>query len=221
MPTEITVTSGEDMRDLRSRAGNSKVIGEIVARVLESQSQRSFLEQKLGDFAWPERYPNMEDPFVNIAALVNWCNTGGTIVPRLFDRRPALMGAGNAGGLAGSISADTKDDLVTLGVSGAPREYAGMHQWGGTSSQLVNETTKKTVGRFLGYEKKDGEWKRKKKPGSKQKTNDEKYHFRLLFLLGQDALETQVNQRPFLGITDENEAEMVETIEAWVAKGEL
>ena len=60
----------------------------------------------------------------------------------------------------------------------------------------------------------------KKKPGVKQKANAEKYWFRLFPLLGQDQIETQVNQRPFLGITDENEAEMVETIEAWVAKGE-
>jgi len=217
MVTEITVKSGEDLRKLRARVADSKVIGGIVARVLESQSQRAFLEQKLGDFAWPERYPNMEDPFINIAALVNWTNEGGTIRPRFFDRRPALMGSGGAGGLIGSISAEQRGDLVILG---SDKEYAAMHQWGGTSSQPINETAKKTVGRFLGYEKKDGEWKRKNKPTEKQKAQDEKYHFRLLFLLGQDQLETQVNQRPFLGITDENEAEMAETIEAWVAKGE-
>jgi phage gpG-like protein len=217
MVTTITVTSGEDLRELRSRAADSQVIGRIVARVLESLSQRSFLEQALGEEKWPERYPNMEDPFVNIAALVNWTNSGGTILPRFFDRRPALVGKGGGGGLMGSISADEKDGLVRVGST---LPYASMHQWGGTSSQPVTETAKKTVGRFLGFEKKDGEWKKKKKPGAKQKANFEKYAFRMLFLLGQDALETQVNQRPFLGITDEGEAEMVETIEAWVAHGE-
>ena len=217
MVTEITVRSGEDLRELRARAGDSKVIGAIVARVLESQSQRAFLEQKLGDYAWPERYPNMDDPFVNIAALVRYTAEGGTIRSQHFDRRPALSGESGRGGLMGSISASESNGLVRVGST---LPYASLHQWGGTSSQPVTDTTKHTIARFLGAEKKDGKWKMKKKPGVKQKANAEKYWFRLFPLLGQDQIETQVNQRPFLGITDENEAEMVETIEAWVAKGE-
>lgn len=213
MATTVTVRSGEELRQLKVRATDSGVIGQIVARVLESQSQRAFLEQKLGDFAWPERYPSQEDPFVNIAALVNFTNDGGTIRSRFFDRRPALMGTGD---LAGSISGTVKGDLVILGSS---KSYAGIHQWGGTSSQPVTETAKKTIARFIGFEKKDGKWKRKKKLGSKQEEQSKKYHFKLLPLLAKDQLETQVNQRPFLGITEDNEQEMVDTIEAYVAHG--
>ena len=62
MVTEITVRSGEDLRELRARAGNAKVIGTIVARLLARQSDQAFADEALGDFAWPERYPNMDDP---------------------------------------------------------------------------------------------------------------------------------------------------------------
>ena len=213
MPTTVTVRSGEELTQLKARLGDLETIGNIIARVLESQSQKTFLEQKLGEFAWPERYPNQDDPFVNVAALVNWTSTGGTIRSRFFDRRPALMGVSNPG-LMSSIQSRVKKGLVEVG-SNLP--YAPLHQWGGTSSQPITDTTKKTVGKFIGEEKVDGEWRKKKTLGSKQKQNREKYFSKLFPLLGQDELETQVNQRPFLGITPENESDMAATIEAFVA----
>ena len=45
MATTVTVRSGEELRQLKVRATDADTIGQIVARVLESQSQRSFLEQ--------------------------------------------------------------------------------------------------------------------------------------------------------------------------------
>lgn len=214
MAITITVQSGEDLREVRARAADRKTIGTIIARILESQSQRAFLEQKLGDEVWPGRYPNMEDPFVNLAAVVNWTNAGGKLVQRFFDRRPALKGEGH---LMQSIYARSQGDLVLVG---AGRPYAGFHQWGGTSVQQITPTAKRTIGRFIGMEQKDGKWRKKKGMGSAQRKQREKYWFRLAPLLGPDQLETQIAQRPFLGITDENEREMIESIEYWVAKGE-
>ena len=215
MAITVTARSGEDLRAIKARATDKRTMGNIVARLLESESQKAFRDQKLGDFAWPERYPSQEDPFVNIAALVNFTNEGGSIVSRFFDRRPALVGTGD---LRNSISSKVEGSLVTVGSA---FDYAGIHQWGGTSSQPVTDAAKKTIGAFIGEEP-DGKggWKPKGRLGSRQKENREKYWAKLFPLLSKSELTTEVNQRPFLGITDEAEAAMAEDLEAWVAKGE-
>lgn len=196
MVTTVVAKSGDDLERIRSRAQDGEAIGKIVAAILEAQSQRAFLEQRLGDQVWPERYPSQEDPFVNIAALVNWTNTGGRVLTRFFDRRPALMGSGD---LMQSISSRVKDGVVEIG-SALP--YASTHQWGGFSTQPVTDTAKKTIRRFIKSER--------GKP----------YWFKLAPLTGKmDKLETEVNPRPFLGITPENEREMAEGIEYFVAEG--
>ena len=193
MPTTVTVRSGEELARLRARAGDRKTLGTIVARILESHAQRAFVEQRLGDFAWPERYPTMEDPFVNVAALVNWLNHGGSVISRFFDRRPALMGTGT---LSRSISGRVKSDLVEVGSS---LPYAGIHQWGGTSRQPVTQAAKDKIRRFIRSER------------------GKRYAFKLWPVLGKDQIETQVNQRPFLGITPEMEQMMAEDIEDFVS----
>ena len=56
-------------------------------------------------------------------------------------------------------------------------------------------------------------------PPERQKEQREKYWNKLFPLLGKDQLETQITQRPFLGITPQSERDMAEGIEFWVAKG--
>jgi phage gpG-like protein len=214
MAITVTATSGEELREFAARATDPKAIGKIVGLTLESQSQRAFLEQRLGEWVWPERYPNMDDPFVNLAALVNWTSAGGQVQRRFFDRRPALMGGGD---LARSVSSRVSNGVVEVG-SALP--YAGLHQWGGPSSQPVTEQAKKTIGKYIGEEKVNGAWRQKKNLGAAQKRQRKEFFYRLHPLLGMTTMETTVNQRPFLGITDENEREMVETIEHFVATGE-
>lgn len=214
MAKTVTIRSGDDWENLRARVKDTATLGRIIGRILESQSQRAFLEQRLGDLQWPERYPSQDDPFVNVAALVNWTNSGGTVLPRFFDRRPALMGEGT---LSKSIAARTSGKVVEVGSA---LSYAGLHQWGGSSSQPITQGAKKTIGAFIGEEEKGGVFKRKARLGSRQKANREKYFFKLYPLLSRDELTTEVNQRPFLGITEENERDMVEDIEEWVAMGD-
>ncbi|RKY16666.1 MAG: hypothetical protein DRQ55_17530 [Planctomycetota bacterium] len=207
------VATGSEFGDISRRAMDSEGIGKVVIRIIEAQSQKAFLDQKLGEFTWPERYPSMEDPFVNLAAMVNWTNTGGGILDRFFDRRPALMGTGN---LAQSISGTTAKGFLEVG-SALP--YAADHQFGLSSSQPVTEQAKTTIGRFIGMEKREGEWKKKKRLGPKQKENREKFFFKMAPLLGKTELTTQVNQRPFIGITPQNEQDIADSIEEFVAKG--
>lgn len=209
----VTARSGDDLKAIRSRSADFETMGAIVARTLESVSQRAFRDQKLGGFSWPERYPGQEDPFVNKAALVNWANEGGSVLSRFFDRRPALMGTGD---LAQSISGRSSGNTVTLG-SALP--YAGIHQWGGTSTMPITAQAKKTIASFLGEEPDGrGGWRRKKRIGSRQAENREKYWFKLFPLLSSDILETQVNARPFLGIPTDVEEGLARDLERWVAE---
>lgn len=214
MPRTVRARSGDQVKEIEARARDSEAIGTLVARVLESSAQRAFLEQKLGDHSWPERYPGTAEPFVNKASLVRWLNDGGGILDRFFDRRPALMGTG---ALAGSISGRVRNGAVEVG-SALP--YAGLHQWGGTSSQPITESAKATIAQFLGWEKDGaGEWVPKARQGPRQKQNYERYGGQMLHLLWANELTTEVVQRPFLGITDEAEGEIADAIESFVAEG--
>ena len=102
---------------------------------------------------------------------------------------------------------------------GSRLPYAGIHQWGGESSQPITDAAKKKIGSYIGEEKRDGKWVRKKRMGSRQEAQREKYWYKLFPLLSMEELSTSVNQRPFLGITEENENEMAELIELFVATG--
>ena len=215
MPTTVTAKSGEDLRAIVARASDVAKLGEIIGRILESQAQRSFVEQRLGEFVWPERYPFQEDPFVNIASLVNWTNDGGEINSRFFDRRPALMATG---GLAGSISARTKGKETEVG---SKLPYAANPQWGIASTQTITPAAKGTIAKFIGEESDgSGGWRKKKNPGARQKENREKFWFKLFPILGLDELETQPVQRPFLGITPQNASDMQADLEFYVKTGD-
>ena len=215
MPITVVARSGQDLKEIRSRASDGTAIGNIVARTLEAVSQKAFQDQKLGDDAWPERYPSMEDPFVNVAALVNWANEGGSITSRFFDRRPALVGTGD---LKQSISGRVSKGLVEVGSA---LGYASVHQFGGVSTQRVTGAAKATIAKFIGEESdgKGGWRKSKRKLTPTQKAQRDKYWFRLFPVLGQDEITTQVNRRPFLGITKEAEEDMIDGIEAYIAHG--
>lgn len=215
MAIEITVRSGEELRQVRARLGDQRTLGNIIGRILESQSQKAFLDQRLGEFAWPERYPSQDDPFVNTAALVNWTKEGGEITRRFFDRRPSLVGTGD---LMQSISSRFANGAVE---TGSALGYAGLHQEGGSSTQPITPAAKKTIARFIGEEP-DGKggWKTKKRLEARQKENREKYWSKLFPLLSSDELTTEVHQRPFLGVTPENDADIAESIEIYVARGE-
>jgi len=213
MVRTVLASGADQFRKIKDRAVNSDAIGRIIARIVESQSQRAFIDQKLGEYSWPERYPNQDEPMVNLAALVNHTNDGGQILSRFFDRRPALMGTG---ALVNSLSATTGSGFLEVG---SVLPYAATHQWGGPTVLPITDTAKKTIGRFLGMEKKQDGWKTKKNMGAKQKENREKYWGKLMPLLGKSQLQTMVNQRPFIGITPENDEEIADSIEEYVATG--
>lgn len=175
---------------------NPERILEQVGVLMESASQKSFGDQEFGSFKWPGRYPNQTAPFVNLAGAVADWNAGGNIKARRFQPRPALF---DTGALAASIrSRVIGRDKVEVGSA---LDHAAIHQWGGISTQPVTEDVKKKVAKFL------------------LSAEGVAYRPKLRFLLqpGRTSLDTEVVQRPFLGIHEELERDIVATIEEQVA----
>lgn len=216
MPETIVVRDEEQLRVVLERIeemlAEPRDLLNLIGARLQSDSQKAFRDQRLGDFLWPERYPSQEEPFVNIAAVVNEGNRGfSKPTSKVFDRRPALKFSGD---LSQSVAfAIVGQDTVEVGTT---KEYGSVHQWGGTSSQPVKPSAKKMIAQFLGEEP-DGKggWRKKKRLGSRQQEQREKYWFKLFPLLSSDVLETKVNQRPFVGITDDTERWIIKKIEKY------
>lgn len=202
---EVTIRSGEDLRRLRERVRDPKPVLKAIGALLESQAQKAFIDQRLGDFVWDERYPSQEDPFVNTAGVVSDFNESpGRRSPlsRRFERRPALM---DTGALAGSFksrrSVSVKgEDTVEVGTT---LDYAAAHQWGLTTTQRISDEAKKGIRKWLNTEQ------------------GAPFKLKLWGLTSSDELETQAVQRPFLGITQESERDIAATVELFIAEGEV
>jgi phage gpG-like protein len=192
----IDPTETDPYAELVGKLKNPERILKQIGVLMESASTDAFQRQEFGTFKWPGRYPNQTAPFLNIAgAVADWA-AGGDVKARRFQNRPALF---DTGALAASIRSQVQgSDRVAVGSA---LDHAAIHQWGGVSTQPVTKETKQKVAKFLLTER--------GKP----------FRDKLRFLLqpNRNALETEVVQRPFLGITSELEEDIVSTVEELVA----
>lgn len=182
--------------ELRNALREKKRALKMVGAVLESGAQRAFEEERFGDRKWPGRYPNQADPFINVAgAMADF--EGGAEAPkgRRFDRRPALTDTGN---LAGSIaSKQVGRNRVEVGTM---VEYAADHQWGLTSSMRLTKGGKQRLAKWL-------------LGGSGRP-----YRKKMVPLLSKTSHDTDIVQRPFLGVTEEMEDDIQRTVEIVIAE---
>ena len=169
-----------------------------VGAIWKAHTALAFEEQRLGEWEWAPQYPTMDAPWINVAGALSDLNKGSFVKPQRFEQAgPGGHGKvlHETGQLKNSIdwSTDTSKKSVRLYATGFPATYAGYHQWGGDSSMEVKPLARATLARQLktgtGIGKKDA----LKKLG---------------FLFQVDAMETSITQRPFLGFTDEFEAEL-------------
>lgn len=168
---------------------------EQIGALLEAGAQDAFVNERLGDFRWPGRYPNQSEPALNVAGAVSDFAKGASEPKgRRFDRRPALR---DTGALVGSIrSRVVGEDAVEVGST---LPYAGLHQWGGVSTQRIDSGTKKRMAKWL------------------LKDAGEPFRDKLIPLLHTETLDTEVVQRPFLGVTPEMEDDIPRTVETMIA----
>ncbi len=172
--------------------------------LLVETSQRAFLEQKLGEWEWPPRYPGMADPFINIAGSLEDFNKGkANPKPNRFENIPALVDRGMAGGMWGSITYAAGKDSTEVGTN---KDYAKLHQEGGETYIKVSETGYR-LGRNWLFDKK----------GNARKGR-EGYVPKLWPSLFRRSLTQNVAKRPFLGITEEAAQDMIHTTSDYFEK---
>jgi len=198
---EVKVKAGdalEYLAKLRKELEDPEALLKQFGALVVSQAQRAFREQEFDGKPWPGRYPNQEDPVVNLAGVVQDLE-GGLEKPKAnrFDRRPAGK---DSGGLWNSIIDKSQSVKVsgTYAVEvGSVLEQASRIQFGGVHSQSVSPSTRQKIGRYI-------------------KTAEGAPHWwRLLFLTADETTEisTDVVPRPYLGMTQELERKIIETAE--------
>lgn len=180
---------------IRKKLESPESLLKRIGTLMLSQTQRAFSEERLGDRIWPERYPNQSDVKVNVAGAVQDLSKSSNIKKRRFDSRPTLQDTGILKRPFSSSSTAVKfPDKFTVEV-GTTVPYASIHQWGGTSTQQITKEVKSNLQKFL------------------KKKSNKPYRKVLGFLFQVDELETTVNQRPFLGITNQLEIDIRKMIE--------
>ena len=200
MATVIVINDAETnpLVKLRGALGDTGPILERIGAIMEAGAQKAFDEQRFGSFVWPERYPNQSSPFISVAGAVADFSEGKSEPKgRRFDRRPALR---DRGILIGSIrSRVVAGEAVEVG-STVP--YAATHQWGLVSSQPVTKETKQRIAKWL--------LKPKGKP----------YRDKMTPVLAKNrtSWDTEVVQRPFLGVTAQMEEDIATTVETMIAE---
>lgn len=190
------------LMELREKARNPVRLLQEVGRIVVRDSIRSFRLQRLGDIEWPVRYPSQRSPKINVAgALQDFANGESAPKANRFQDSPALIDKGEL------------RDSITFALAGrdtvkirADKPYARTQQEGGESTVDVS---------------KDGVDRLKDWLASNQR-----YAKHFSFLLSQDTpwgdgsiqYTTQVNARPFIGVTDDAEAGISTAIKGYFQK---
>ena len=206
MVAEITIRSGDEdiVARIEELLEDPKGLLNVLGAYFVQQAHDSFRQSRLDEFQWAEQYPSQEEPFVHIAGLVSDANKPGrAIADRRFSRGHPLV---DTGILRLTLSDEKKavgtegKHTVTVGV--APFvDYADNVFFGGTSEMPITEGAKDKIRDFI------------------ESPEGEPYFLKLAWLTGEtDTLETQVNPRPFFGITAEARKDVPEIVEEWVVE---
>jgi phage gpG-like protein len=200
--------------------------------LLVGESQLSFQKQALGTFQWNTRYPTQARHFMNIAGAIMDLEKGPRIKGRRFENRPALI---DTAMLSRSVTFEAgAPDAHTVTI-GSKRQGMAKHQWGGETRQPVTATIKSNLRKvFAEADKRMADDRRTRgdylrairtvKKGTQQKFVSVEEHRsemgslrRLRPLLPAHVTEwvTKVNQRPFIGITDDAADKMVKSTQRY------
>ena len=171
-----------------------KDLGPVLKKIgkeMEIESHRAFLEseQKFGSFDWPPRYGGIPFPAkINYAGALQDLTDGPKVQDRRFNDTPALK---DSCLLSKSIQSEVLDRVrVRVGVTGPAARYAGNQQWGIESTQDIPGDAIDKLDEQIDDE-----------------TNEERldglHALRARLARDGSVLTTKVQQRPFLGVTDE------------------
>lgn len=207
-PGEVKISLFDDKAIVRleKKLGGLPAMMKRVGMILLRDSMQAFERQAFGDIKWPERYPNQHGGKVNIAGAVSDLQHGSTIKDRRFEPRPAAMDTGK---LKRSLTVLVADGLsVTVGTN---LPYANIQHQGGETTQAVTPAVKANLRKWI--LKTEKAYTKDSFP-SLMLVRKNSAAKRLYFLLEHDVNElvTQVNPRPFVGITEDARRDVAEAI---------
>jgi hypothetical protein len=177
-------------------------------------SQDSFRDQRLGEHMWARRYPKSPSPSVNLAGIVQDLNEGKTPGNNRFQDRPALVDShllekSTRWKLSGNDGVMVENSL----------DYAEANQDGLVTGQPVTRQAKEALKNILRRAR--GRIKRKFLKGQPAlRAYKDSVLARLGFLFQKDWLETEHNERPFIGWTPKYGIRAAYAFESWI-KGRL
>ena len=187
MPAEFE--KGAKIERWERNLSNPQAALKQVGAMMVAESQRAFVNQKIGDKSWDARAP------INVLGIIADFAAGKKTPPsRRFENRPALRDTGR---LAASITFRVigAGDVVEVG-SNLP--YAAVHHRGGTvESKPITEQVRTALNDFL-------------------KGKGKQYRKRLGWLLNRKfagkTLKQKVPARPIVAITDQTIADTREAV---------
>lgn len=171
---------------------------EVLGQVAVSYSQLAFKLQRFGSEIWPVRYPGSPAPILNVAGALADFNRGATApLDRRFINKPALKDTGllEKSIETQTISATGGEPFVEIGVGGAAAEYAPLHNFGLESRQPVTDGAKSNIAAYINTD-----------AGAP-------YRDKLSALLEKTELVTQLETRQFIGVNQELERLLADTVE--------
>lgn len=116
----------------------------VIGAYAVSAAQRAFIDQRSPTGkAWPARYPNQGEDFLNVAGSLVDMETGARIKGRRYDRLPAGRDTGD---LIGRLTYEVRPGELAVG-SDVP--YARKFQEGGESSQELTASMIRNLEAFL------------------------------------------------------------------------
>lgn len=181
-------TDEQGVARLRRLVGNPVRLLKGIGAILVASSQKAFEDQKFGDIEWDERYPNQDEPKLNLAGALSDLNKGSGIKARRFVARPAGVDQGILRRSVAFRVSETRDEVE----AGSTVEYAGKFHGGGESTQVVTDTARRLFAREFG-----------RSTGQRREALK-----RLSSIVKGDSLTTRSKARPFVGITDESAAKI-------------
>lgn len=190
----------DNLKEFRGRLEDPRPALERVGAIMLAASQKAFEDQSYGPERWPERYEGQSNPFINIAGALSDVARDRQIKGRRFDRRPALI---DTGVLRGSLTFALKGKKAVRVGTTDPK--APKHLFGLQSVQEVTEVARKRLIK---------EYKRFKRAGGARFQAFKK----LGFLHTVKTLETNIQQRVFLGFFPDLEKRLSRTVEDFLAE---
>ena len=193
--------------EMLAKINNLGPVLKTIGKEMEIESRRAFGKGKFGSWIWPQKYNGIPSPTkVNYAGAVADLNTGsGKIRSSRFERTDPLIGTTRD--LRRGIAHQVIDKVrVKVGATGPAVRYAGIHQWGLESVQDIPGDAVEKIDKQIGKER-------------NEERLDGLRALRSRLVRDGSVLTTKVQQRPFLGVTDEMQVEIPRILSAYFQGG--